>query len=149
MGSNYLQSRIISQLIFFLMSKLGSEFEVLTNELGVQIDKKSWRAADIAIIRKDLAKQIENPNEYLSFAPELVIEIDTKAEFQEMPEPYNYFMKKTDQLLEFGVKQVVWIFTESKKIMLADAQRPWQTFSWDDEVPLFEGISLHLPSLLE
>ena len=51
MGSSLLQSLIISRLVFFLQVHLGGEYEVLTNEIGIQFEKRAWRAADIAIVK--------------------------------------------------------------------------------------------------
>ena len=49
-GSSYLQSDIMSLLLYALMSGLGKEYKVLTNELGLQLGKGHHRAAGIAII---------------------------------------------------------------------------------------------------
>ncbi len=63
-----------------------------TNELGLQFSKKSWRAADIAIVKSDL--KIDLDNKYLKIPPEVVIEIDTKAELNAIENPLGYHQKK-------------------------------------------------------
>ena len=82
MGSSYLQSLIITRLVYLLMSSLGKEHLVLTNEVGLQLKDKSWRAADIAIIETGKLEGVAITNKYLNVAPNVVIEIDTKAELE-------------------------------------------------------------------
>lgn len=148
MGSSYLQSLLITRLVFFLMTKLGQHYTVLTNEVGLQIKKGNWRAADIAVM--DL-KSLENTpvaNKYLGIPPKLVIEIDTKAELPPSIVDQDYFYQKTDELLDFGVEQVVWIFTGSQKVMLATAGEPWEISNWDQEILLLDQFPLTVFDLL-
>ncbi|MEM6965713.1 MAG: Uma2 family endonuclease, partial [Bacteroidota bacterium] len=124
-GSSYLQSAIITHLVFILMSKLNSnEYRVLTNELGLQF-KNGWRAVDIAIVEKEQLRLVQEKNKYLNIPPKIVIEIDTKAEMETPDDLYGYFHHKTEQLLEFGVEKVIWIFTSSEKVMIAEQQQDW------------------------
>jgi len=149
MGSSLIQSMIISRLLFLLQSNLGFEYEVLTNELGIQFGKKSWRAADIAIIKtKDLEK-VKAKDKYLSFPPEIVIEIDTKAELSEIQQPLSYFHEKTDELLSFGVSKVVWIFTESEKVMTAEKGEKWETSNWTDDFNILDTVNINIEKLLK
>ena len=149
MGSSLIPSMIISRLLFLLQSDLGFEYEVLTNKLGIQFGKKSWSAADIAIIKaKDLNK-VKAKDKYLSFPPEIVIEIDTKAELSEVEKPLSYFHQKTDELLNFGVSKVVWIFTESKKVMTAEKGEKWETNNWEEDFNILNGVNLNIEQLLE
>ena len=45
--------------MYLMASQESKKFMVLTNEIGLQFSKKSWRAADIAIIEKDKLKDIK------------------------------------------------------------------------------------------
>lgn len=76
MGSSKLQARLSAELIFLLKTFLSDAYLVFSNELGLQFSKGSWRAADIAMIKANKVKQLDD--KYLNVAPELVIEIDTK-----------------------------------------------------------------------
>lgn len=149
MGSSYLQSLIITRLVYFLMSNLGSEYVVLTNEIGLQFKDKGWRAADIAIVEKEKLKGIEKSNKYLGIPPKVVIEIDTKAELEEVQDSFGYFHKKTDQLLEFGVEKVIWIFTDSEKIMISEKNKAWQILNWSREISLIDDLKIDLETLIE
>ncbi len=149
MGSSFIQSLIISRLVFRLQSSLSSQYEVLTNEIGIQFAKNSWRAADIVILLKEDLQKISEKNTYLDFSPEIVIEIDTKAELSEIKNPFAYYHEKTDEFLAFGVKKVIWIFTETQKVMLAEAHKKWETGDWDQDVEILEGLAVNIASLLD
>ncbi|MEL7222728.1 MAG: Uma2 family endonuclease [Bacteroidota bacterium] len=149
MGSSYLQSLIITQLVYLLMSKLDSNWAVLTNEIGLQLKPKSWRAADIAIIEKEKLKLLDETNKYLSIPPKVVIEIDTKAEIEEVQESYSYFHRKTDDLLAFGVDKVVWVFTDSRKVMIAERDQEWRILDWSKSVTVLEDISFKITDIVE
>jgi len=146
MGSSKLQSLIIAELIFLLRSFLGDEYLIFTNEIGLQFSKKSWRAADIAVIKSDQVKALDN--KYLEVAPELVIEIDSKAELNEIKNPLSYYHEKTDELLNFGVEKVIWIFTDTKKIMIAEKGQQWILVNWADLVEIKEGLVLDLEKIV-
>ena len=146
MGSSKLQSLIIAELIFQLRSHLGDDYLIFTNEIGLQFSKKSWRAADIAVIKSNKVKELDN--KYLDVAPELVIEIDTKADLNEIQNPLGYYQEKTDELIKFGVDRVIWIFTETRKIMIADNNKQWTIDSWEDLVEIKKGLNLDLNKLI-
>ena len=149
MGSSYLQSLIITQLVFLLMSGLSKKYLVLTNEIGLQFKDKGWRAADIAIMETKKLKGIKRSNKYLSIVPKIVIEIDTKAELEEVKDSLGYFHKKTDELLDFGVEKVIWIFTDSEKTMIAEKNKDWQVLSWSKDVHIIDGLNVNLQKLIE
>lgn len=148
MGSSYLQSLLITRLVFFLMTELGQDYTVLTNEVGLQIKPGNWRAADIAIMDPRSLSNTPLENKYLSIPPKLVIEIDTKAELPATKLKQDYFHQKTDELLDFGVEEVIWIFTNSQKVMLAKANQAWEINGWDKEILLLNKIPLSILNLL-
>lgn len=149
MGSSYLQSLIISKLVYYLMSRLDKKYVVLTNEIGLQFKEKGWRAADIAIFEAVKLKGVQKTNKYLKIAPKIVIEIDTKAELEEVKDSLGYFHKKTDELLEFGIEKVIWIFTDSQKIMISEKNQDWQIFSWSKTMPIFNDLNVNIEDLIE
>ncbi|MEM6840678.1 MAG: Uma2 family endonuclease [Bacteroidota bacterium] len=149
MGSSILQSLLVTELVYFLKSALGKKYQVLTNELGLQFKKKSWRAADIAICRKSDLQTVALDNKYLSVPPKIVIEIDTKADLNEIPDSFSYYQKKTDQLLDFGVEKVIWVFTDTKKVMIAEPDQDWKISPWDKGVQVLDDITVTLQKLIE
>lgn len=147
MGSSKLQSLIIAELIFLLRSFLGDEYLIFTNELGLQFSKKSWRAADIAVIKSALVDQIDD--KYLEKAPELVIEIDTKADLKEIKNPLGYYQEKTDELIKFGVEKVIWVFSETEKVMIAEKSSKWLIIDWHEEIEITKGLTINLEKIVE
>lgn len=148
MGSSYLQAVIITELLLLLGRKLDQDiYQLMTNEVGLQFAPKSWRAVDLAVYRKEALQGIPLDNHYLSIAPELVIEVDTKAALDVIDNPLGYYQTKTDHLLDFGVRKVVWIFTETRKILLAEANRPWTMLDWSEEIELFDNIRVNVADL--
>lgn len=146
-----LQSLLIELIKNAITQQLDNSYIGLSNELGILFEKYSWRAADIAFFKK---KQIKNLDEtqqrqFAKFAPELVIEIDIKADSDSLDSILDDIHRKTQQLLDFGVHQVVWIFTKSRKITLAQNQQPWMTYDWDTDLILMEGVKLNVANLLE
>ncbi|MBC8109574.1 MAG: Uma2 family endonuclease [Verrucomicrobia bacterium] len=148
MGSSLLQSRLISQIFIFLSKNLNlDQYEILVSELGLQLDKKITRSCDIAIYEKELIKEIEDAKTYSSLPPKIVFEIDLKADLEGTSED-NYYHKKTQQLLDFGVEKLIWISTESKKVMIATPNAPWLIINWTDEFEIMDGLKLNLAELI-
>ncbi len=149
MGTSILQSLLIELIKDSIKLQLGKDYTVLSSELGIQFSKKSWRNTDIAVfLKKDLIT-VKNEDKYASIPPEIVIEVDTKADLEEMPNPMDYFHTKTDQLLDFGVKQVLWVFTKTKKFMLAEPGKRWETGNWEEEVLLLDKALINIHQLLD
>jgi hypothetical protein len=147
MGSSKFQSFLITELIFLIKSFLGKDYFIFSNEIGLQFSKNSWRAADIAIIRKNETGEIND--KYLSTPPEYVIEIDTKADLKEIENPLGYYQEKTEDLINFGVKKVLWIFTDTKKVMVAEkGSKKWEILDWDQEIEFVEGLSINIQQIL-
>ncbi|MEL6944193.1 MAG: Uma2 family endonuclease, partial [Bacteroidota bacterium] len=146
-----LQSLLIELIKNAITEQLDKSYIGLSNELGILFEKYSWRAADIAFFKKKQITQLDEreQRQFVKFAPELVIEIDIKADADSLDSILDDIHKKTQQLLDFGVYQVVWIFTKSKKITLAQNQLPWMTYDWDADLTLMENVQLNIANLLE
>lgn len=130
------------------MSSLPERYNVFTNELGLQLGEAHWRAADLVIYRKEDLKDVPLRNKYLAVPPEVVIEIDTKADVSGFTTVMDYYYEKTDDLLSFGVKKVIWIFTETRKVLVAAPDREWVIVNWESEVPVTETLSVKLSELV-
>lgn len=130
MGSSGLQSYLITRIFKFLLLNLNDkQYEVLTNELGLHLSNRNNLSSDIAVYEKKQLKGKLN-NKYLKIPPLIAFEIDTKIESKNTKDQ-EYVHLKTEKLLEFGVQKVIWVFTTSKKIMVAEPQKDWLTKNWD------------------
>jgi Uma2 family endonuclease len=150
-GSSFLQAILIARIVAWLHEHFSDKYLVLTSELGIQIDRNNWRLADIALLNKSLASKIKAQEKYINVAPDFIIEIDTKAAIDEGGQigGLDYFQTKTDTLLNFGVKKLVWIFTQNRKILVAENGKAWIIDNWDNLALEFEGKKLNLNSLIE
>jgi Uma2 family endonuclease len=146
MGSSFLQSSIITELVYVLVSTLGKKYKILSNELGLHLSKGSQRAADIALLDKYKIKDIKEKKKYLDIPPDVVIEVDIKAEDEEK-DSFNYVNKKTEELLAFGVKKVIWIFTDSEKVLLAENDKNWELTNWSKEIEIIDDIKVNIREL--
>lgn len=151
MGSSFLQAILIARIVAWLHEHFSDKYLVLTSELGIQIDRNNWRLADIALLNKSLASKIKTQEKYINVAPDFIIEIDTKAAIDEGGQigGLDYFQTKTDTLLNFGVKKLVWIFTQNRKILVAEKGKAWIIDNWDNLSLELEGKKLDLNSLID
>lgn len=149
MGSSILQSLLVSILHVQLSNRLRGTYFVLTNELGLQIGKGEERAADIALFPKAVLRDRWNSNKYINLPPEILIEVDTKADLSDFENPQTYYHEKNAELLKWGVKRVIWIITGSRKVMVADAGKKWQIQDWSQPVKITGRMSVNIEKLLE
>ena len=148
MGSSVLQAWIIDVIVRFLHKFLsGNRYQLLYNEVGFKFAPRSWYNLDIAIW--DRAKLFEEGirDKYAQIPPEVVIEIDTKADLEKFSTPQEYFHVKTQDLLNAGVKKVIWIFTREKKLWIAEKDKPWLIVDWDYEISILDGVFMNLGDL--
>lgn len=125
------------------MQKRG--FQVTVGEMGINLSRQDKRGADISIFSKENYKPVDK---YADFPPEIIIEIDVRAEIEEGIE-LDYVAEKTDDYHRFGVKRIIWIFTKAKKVIVANAGQPWIMDDWSAEVEVMEGISFNVAEIVK
>ncbi len=147
MGESTLQTWLKTQITIFLSKLLdNSKYVCVVGEQGLLLSKNTHRASDISIFTKENFKL---SNHYSKLPPKVVIEIDTKAHIEEDEHPaMHYFYRKTQQLFDFGVERVIWIFTADKKIMTAEPNQNWITTDWHNAVHVLDDIHLNVKELL-
>lgn len=147
MGSSGLQSLIISCVVEFLLQTLPKkEYKVLYSELGLHLGKHDNVALDIAVYKKELLKKVNN--KYLEVAPQLVFEIDTKADYTTLGNPMDYINIKTKKLLAFGVQEVIWVFSKSQMLIVAKPETDWLIKDWKQGFKVLETYDFNLEKLL-
>jgi hypothetical protein len=143
-GYGLFQWMIIDAIIMHLKLNLPKHYKTLGGEGGFHLGHGDNLSIDIAILDKKDIDFANIQNKYLHFAPKAVIEVDTKVdEFN-----IEYTMTKTQKMLDFGVEQIVWVLTNSKKIIVARPNVPWLTVNWHDDIEIL-GITTNLQHLLE
>jgi hypothetical protein len=146
MASSLLQSFLVNEVAFQLNLKLRKKYMIVTNEAGLRFNKGDWRAADIALLPLDIMKNVKLDNHYIQQKPDIVIEIDTKADASELP---IYYLDKTKHLHQNGIPKVIWIYTETKQIMVAEIGKRWEIFDWSETVEVTKECSFCVENLLE
>lgn len=151
MGCSIIQSLVIMLISDFLKEHLPANYIRLSNELGLKLSGKSRRNLDLAIYDKNkLAdRSVLLSNQYAQMPPQIVFEVDTRADMSAFETPADYYHRKTQQLLDFGVEKVIWVFTGSRKYLFAEPDKKWTIGNWSDEMELLPGLALNLELLLE
>lgn len=153
MGSSILQSSVITDLVYALISGLSKRHKVLSSELGIQLAKGKHRAADIAIVRRDQMTKVKDKRKYLGFAPEVVIEVDIKADLKKTEEglldSVGYISEKTEELFRFGVNKVIWILTDTEKVIVAEAGQPWTFVTWGEDIPVLDDCHINVKAIVD
>ena len=52
---------------------------------------------------------------------------------------FDYYERKTTKLLEFGVEKVIWLFTKSRKVWIAESGKDWLIRDWSQPVDVLPG----------
>ena len=136
MGSSALQSFFISLMVEYLLPKLKNDYKILYGELGLNMRVGDNLSMDIAIYyRSDITVERLSKVKYADFPPLVVVEVDTKAAPESVDSFDEYFVNKTQKYLDFGVEQVVWLFTKSRKVWVAkNDNKPWLIMNWHDDM---------------
>lgn len=146
MADSTLQAWLKGELFALIKMLLPAGYITTVGEQGLQLKKLSWRAADIAIFKKE---NFVLSNQYSAHPPEIAIEIDTKADLNSTGAAVKYYQRKNKQLFEFGVKKIIWIFTEIQAVQVLDVEGGDQEFEWGEDILVMEGVSFNLQKIVE
>ena len=149
MGSSTLQGFIIFHILKICYRFLDDKkYIFLTNESGIHLEKSNNLSSDISIFEKSVLTSNEINTNYANVAPKIVIEIDIKIDPSNTND-FDYINLKTSKLLEFGVEKVIWIFSKTKKIIIAVKDEDWITRDWSKEVELIDGQVFNIGKYLQ
>jgi Uma2 family endonuclease len=151
MGSSSIQGIIISSILKFIYRNLNEDkHHVVTNEFGLHLDKGSNVASDILIYDKSDLQNSKIDNHYSTLPPLAVIEVDIEADvFDFGINEFNYYSMKTERLLNFGVKEVFWFFSERKQVAIARPNQDWIITNWNKELVVLDEYKFSLNNLLD
>jgi hypothetical protein len=143
--STSLKSLCISIIADYYRQKF-SNFRFLSS--GVKLNlHQNYLVADIAMFPKFALLQLKESN-YVEIPPRAIIEIDTKADQSVFETESEYFRRKTQKLLDFGVELVIWFFTADQKMIIARPNQPWLITNFDYDFDFF-GENMNLKKVLE
>jgi Uma2 family endonuclease len=146
MASSLIQSYLVGEIFVVAHNGLRKKYILGTNEAGLKFQKGDWRAADIALWTKESMKGVSLNPRYADIVPEIVIEVDTKADISANP---TYYLDKTKHLHENGVRRVVWFFTATEQVMIAEKGRKWEIQDWSESVEIDDGCMVNAKELID
>lgn len=150
MGCSDVQGVIISKLLRFLYREVAEEkYEIITNEIGLHIERGNNLSSDIAIYRKADLVRTPLKNKYFDIPPQVAIEVDTKADTDNFNTSAGYFHAKTEKLFAFGVAEVVWLFSENRKVMIARPEQDWVIKDWSRPITILDQYSFSVADLIK
>jgi Uma2 family endonuclease len=149
MGCSSLQSIVISVLLSYLYRNIEDEgYSIASNEAGLHLSHGNNLSADIALYPIETAVAYAFDEHYFNIAPKIVIEVDVSIALENIAD-LGYVSRKTQALFDFGVEQVLWIFTQDKKILIAKPNEDWIFRDWAKDVLLIAGHTFNLMRLIE
>ncbi len=148
MGSSSLQAIIVSYLMKVLIKQLDDRtYYFLTNEIGSHISLKNNLSHDIAIFDKTVLTPDKINKHYSDVPAKVIIEVDVNIE-AEKPLDWDYLSKKTETVFAFGTEKVIWILTESKKVIVAQPSQDWLIIDWNKDIELLDGQHFNIGTYL-
>lgn len=149
MGASTLQVLILEYLLKILFTVVnGKEYRIFTGEPGLHISHKNNLGADVLVYNKKNFPASKISKHYADVPAELQVEVDITAELEDMSET-GYIKKKTNTLLEFGTKKVVWIFTSTQQVLVAEKDKDWLWIDWNKAIRLWGNNSFCIGKYLE
>ena len=151
MPDSSLQILIKMYLSFLMYQKLNlSKYWVFSGEFGLHIEAGKNLSLDFAVVDMAAFPPEKFSTKYLDIPPKVVVEIDVNVQVDE--ENFNdwedFIIPKINKLHEFGTRKVIWIFTKSRKIVLAEVGKKWETFDWDKDVEILDGVVFNIAGYL-
>ena len=151
MPDSSLQNIIKMYLTFLVYQKLdSSKYWVFCGEFGLHIATGANLSLDFALVDTNEYPAEKISTKYLDYPPKVVVEIDVNVEIDQ--DNFNvwedFIIPKINKLHDFGTQKVIWIFTKSKKIVLAEAGKKWETFDWDKDVEMLDGVVFNIAGYL-
>ncbi len=142
MGSSVLQWSVLKSLVKLLLPLEGKGYILAFGEVGLHLGKGRNRSLDLAVF----VSKVDLSEKYADTPPVLVVEIDVKAEVDDKLE---YITGKSEELLTFGTKKVVWILTRPRKVLMFEKGKRPIIYDWEDEIHLLEDVKLRLSDIVK
>ena len=149
MGCSSLQAAIVSVLLSYLYRQIEDEgYEIMTNEAGLHVSLGNNLSSDIIVYKREDFLKYRLDNHYFDAAPKIVIEVDVKIEVEDT-DATEYWTKKTETLLNFGVEKVIWFFSEDKKMIIAEQNKDLLIQDWTNDFDLMPNHTLNIEQMIE
>lgn len=149
MGSSSLQWVLVSYFMRIMLRQLDEKkYWFASNEAGVHLDHRNNLSHDVAIYERAVLTPDQINTQYVSVPAKVAIEIDVKADISKVAD-FNYINRKTKKLLDFGSEKVIWVFSGSQQVMIAErAADAWLTMDWHRDLELLDGQRFNIGQYL-
>ncbi len=149
MGSSSLQWVLVSYFMKIMIRQLDeTKYWFASNEAGVHIDHRNNLSHDVAIYDKTVLTPDKINTKYADVPAVMAVEIDVKADISKVAD-FNYVNRKTKQLLAFGSEKIIWVFTPSQQVMVAERNADaWLTMDWHRDLELLDGQTFNIGQYL-
>ena len=106
---------------------------------------------DVAVYDKSVLTPDKITSKYADVPAKLVIEVDVNVEMAESSGNLfeTFVLPKIRNLHQFGTEKVIWIFTQSKTVIIANPDDNWQVVEWDKDVELMNGVKFNIAKYLK
>ena len=149
MGCSGLQFVILQYFLRLIVRHDPEErYYIGNNEAGLHLERGNNMANDLALYDEKKLTPDKISKKYVDVAPDIVIEVDTDFEVQHI-DPMDAIYLKTQRLLDFGTQKVIWIFTSSRKVLIAQPAQTWLTFDWNKDIELFKNTTFNVGNYLD
>ena len=152
MGCSAIQSLLIQYLMKILFKNdIDEKYYLFTNESGNNLSLNNNFSFDLALYERALLTPDLINNKYVhGIAPQIVVEIDAKISHKNNDSNHseNYCFSKIQKLLDYGTQKIVWIFTKSKKILIAEG-KDWHIYDFDKTLQLLDNVTFNIAEFLE
>jgi hypothetical protein len=148
MGTGALQFILVSYIHKILSIHLDEDlYWVVTNEAGSHLGHKDNLAYDIAVYDKKVLQPKMIGNQYANVPAKLVIEVDTNIDNENMGD-MEYIQRKSQKVLGFGTEKIIWIFSQSKKVLIATPNATWTIEDWTNDTLTIDGVSFNIANYI-
>ena len=149
MGASGLQSFIVSYIYKLLVRQLSDDmYHILTGETGLHLELNDNLSGDIVLFEHGQLSIKNIDTHYLNIPPKIDIEIDVNIDTADFTEQ-TYIYQKTDRLLSWGVEKVIWVLSESKKVIVAEKDKDWLLIDWSKDIEVIDGVKFNVSQYLE
>jgi len=148
-GSSSLRWVVASYVLQALIRRLnGERYWFAANQVGTRLDEHTSLIHDVAIYEKAALPPDQINTCYVSVPARVVVEIDVRIDLRD-PEDANYVNRKIRKLLDFGTERVIWVFTDSRQVLLAErGADAWLTMDWHRDIELLDGQRFNIGQYL-
>ena len=149
-GMSSLQWVLVSYFMRIMIRQLDEKkYWFASNEAGVHIDHRNNLSHDVAIYDKQVLTPDKINTKYTDVPAIVAVEIDVKADVSKVAD-FNYVNRKTKKLLDFGSDKVIWVFTSSQQVMVAERNADaWLTMDWHRDLELLDGKTFNIGQYLD